>query len=122
LEEESVILKLIGKNFLARPGLQLHFMIDQKSPGLDVRAGHSGQVHGSGCFDDALDASKKSAATALREIEEQRAVTQIYIVLDSEPFPLFIPRATARRGHRGIRPMVYMLKGKVSSLRRRRLY
>jgi hypothetical protein len=79
LEEESVILKLIGKNFLARPGLQLHFMIDQKSPGLDVRAGHSGQVHGSGCFDDALDASKKSAATALREIEEQRAVTQIYI-------------------------------------------
>jgi hypothetical protein len=25
--------------------------------------------------------------------------------------------ATARRGHRGIRPMVYMLKGKVSSLR-----
>jgi hypothetical protein len=30
---------------------------------------------------------------------------------------LFIPRATARRGHRGIRPMVYILKGKVSWLR-----
>jgi hypothetical protein len=31
-----------------------------------------------------------------------------------EQFPLFIPRPTARRGHRGIRPMVYILKGKVS--------
>ena len=29
----------------------------------------------------------------------------------------FIPRATARRGHRGIRPMVYILKAQVSSLR-----
>jgi hypothetical protein len=35
----------------------------------------------------------------------------------NEQFPLFIPRATARRGHCGIRPMVYILKGKVSSLR-----
>jgi hypothetical protein len=29
-----------------------------------------------------------------------------------EQFPLFIPRATARRGHRGIRPMVYSLEGR----------
>jgi hypothetical protein len=35
----------------------------------------------------------------------------------NEQFPLFIPRATARRSHRGIRPMVYILKGKVSWLR-----
>jgi hypothetical protein len=34
----------------------------------------------------------------------------------NEQFPLFIPRATARRSHRGIRPMVYILKGKVSWL------
>jgi hypothetical protein len=34
-----------------------------------------------------------------------------------EQFSLFIPWATARRSHRGIRPMVYILKGKVSLLR-----
>jgi hypothetical protein len=35
----------------------------------------------------------------------------------NEQFPLFILRATATRSHRGIRPMVYILKGKVSWLR-----
>ena len=33
---------------------------------------------------------------------------------ETSRLPLFIQRATARRGHRGIRPMVYVLKGKVS--------
>jgi hypothetical protein len=30
--------------------------------------------------------------------------------IKNEKIPLFIPRATARRGHRGISPMVYMMR------------
>jgi hypothetical protein len=54
------------------------------------------------------DSSQAAAAGPPEEKRAERA--------KNEKFPLFIPRAAARRSHRGIRPMVYILKGKVSSI------